>query len=72
MVNKDHLADIFILETKKYLQILGEGEMKYAASFFKYFNAEEPHVVGEIIESSLPGTRILALRHLAVFCEILN
>lgn len=71
MSNKDDLAKIITLENgKPYAD--AQGEVKYAASFFKWFSEQAPHITGDIIESSLLGTKIMALRQPIGVCGIIT
>lgn len=71
MTNKDDLAKIITLENgKPYAD--AQGEVKYAASFFKWFSEQAPHITGDIIESSMSGTKILALRQPIGVCGIIT
>lgn len=71
IANKDDLAKIITLENgKPYAD--AQGEVKYAASFFKWFSEQAPHITGDIIESSIAGTKILALRQPIGVCGIIT
>lgn len=69
--NVDDLAKIITLENGKPLAD-SVGEVKYAASFFKWFSEQAPHVTGDIIESSISNTKILALRQPVGVCGIIT
>lgn len=71
MDNKDDLAKIISLENGKPLAD-AQGEVKYAASFFKWFSEQAPHITGDVIQSSVPGSRILALRQPVGVCGIIT
>lgn len=71
MANKDDLAKLITLENGKPLAD-AQGEVKYAASFFKWFAEQAPHITGDVIQSSVPGSRILALRQPVGVCGIIT
>ncbi|GEQ69080.1 hypothetical protein JCM33374_g2751 [Metschnikowia sp. JCM 33374] len=69
--NKKDLATIISLENgKPYADAL--GEVTYAASFFQWFSEEAAHSTGEIISSSNPSNKILALRQPIGVCGIIT
>lgn len=69
--NQEDLAKIIVLENgKPYADAF--GEISYASSFFQWFAEEAPRVYGDIIPSSLPGNKILALRQPIGVCGILT
>lgn len=71
MANKDDLARIITLENGKPLAD-SLGEVTYAASFFKWFSEQAPHITGDIIESANASTKILALRRPVGVCGIIT
>lgn len=69
--NQDDLAKLIVLENgKPYADAL--GEVKYSASFFQWFAEEAPRVYGDIVPSSIAGSRILTLRQPIGVCGILT
>lgn len=71
MDNADDLAKIIVLENgKPYNDAL--GEVKYAASFFKWFADVATTTTGEVINSSLTGKRILSIKQPIGVCGIMT
>ncbi|KAG7664226.1 uncharacterized protein J8A68_002240 [[Candida] subhashii] len=71
MKNQEDLAKLVVLENgKPYADAL--GEVKYAASFFKWFSEEAPRIYGDIIPSSNSKNRILAMKQPIGVCGILT
>lgn len=69
--NQDDLAKIIVLENgKPYADAL--GEVKYAASFFKWFADIATTATGDVISSSLTGKRILSIRQPIGVCGIMT
>ncbi|KAM9933942.1 hypothetical protein OXX80_006440 [Metschnikowia pulcherrima] len=69
--NKKDLATIIALENgKPYAD--AAGEVTYAASFFQWFSEEAAHTTGDIISSSNPQNKILALRQPIGVCGIIT
>lgn len=59
--HEEDLATILSFENGRPLQA-SRSEIKYAASFFEWFQGEAMRSYGETIQSSTPGNRVLTLR----------
>lgn len=69
--NHQDLARLIALENgKPYADAY--GEVAYAASFFQWFGEEAAHTTGEVIQSSNPANRILAIRQPVGVCGIIT
>lgn len=69
--NQEDLAKIISLENGKPFAD-AYGEVTYAASFFQWFAEEAAHTTGDVILSSLPSSRILAVRQPIGVCGIIT
>lgn len=69
--NQDDLAKLIVLENgKPYADAL--GEIKYAASFFKWFADLATTSTGDVINSVLPSKRILSIKQPVGICGIMT
>jgi succinate-semialdehyde dehydrogenase / glutarate-semialdehyde dehydrogenase len=71
LANLDDLAVLITWESGKPL-VDAKGEVRYAASFLKWFAEEAPRIYGDTIPATIPGNRIMTWKQPVGVCGLIT